>query len=129
MAYDSCIIFSTSEILLFFIRFNPATTLVTVNMVPVFSSKPTKPWTQFGYAMHHTALRQADVHLPTDLQCWQWHFSYVVLIQLECTLVWPICHYNQPQNLLNQAVGLECKSHTLVHVLEKKSVLIFGRHI
>ena len=118
------------EILLFFfIRFNAATTLMTVNMVPVFTSKPTKLWTQFGYAMHHTALRQADVHLPTDLQCWQWQFSYIVLIQLECTLVWPICHPNQPQNILKQAVGLECNSHTLVHMLEKKSVLTFRRRI
>jgi len=41
---------------------------MTVNMVPVFTAKPTKLWTQFGYAMHHTPLRQADVHLPTEPQ-------------------------------------------------------------
>jgi len=70
--------------------------------------------------MHHTALRQADLHLSTDLQCLQWHFSYTVLIQLDCTLVWPICH---PQNILKQAVGLECNSHTPVHTLEKESML------
>jgi len=65
----------------------------------MFNSKPTKLWAQFGYAMHHTAIRHADVHL----QCWLWHFSYIVLIQLDCKLVWPICH---SQNILKQAVGL-----------------------
>lgn len=64
MSFDSCSSSALPEILLFFfIWVNAATALMTLNMVPVLNRKPPKLWTQYGYSMHHTTLRQAGVHL------------------------------------------------------------------